>query len=149
MKDLIKALKKAHAGELAAYFAYEGHWKSVADHEEQMRLLSIQMDEMKHILTIRKFLRILETDSNAWLDFIYICIGRTIGALCFVSSWRSAMFGAGLMERFGATKYRELALLAAEHDRFNMALVFQRMAKQEEEHERYFKERLGAGRRAS
>jgi rubrerythrin len=149
MKELIKALQKAHAGEMAAYYAYEGHWKASKNEQERMEILNIQLEEASHILTIRKFLKSLGADSSIWRDFIFIYIGKLAGALCFVSGWRNAMFGARFMETLGTQGYRELALMAAENDRVLMAVKFQSMAKQEEAHERYFKEKLNGNRRAS
>jgi rubrerythrin len=142
MKALIKALQKAHAGELAAFYAYEGHYNATKDRQEQTEILNIQMDEGKHILTIRKFLNILGADTSPLRDLLFICIGRVAGALCHISGWRNSAYGARMLETVGVNGYRELALLAAEEGRTLMALKLQTMAKQEQEHERYFTQKL-------
>jgi rubrerythrin len=45
---LIGLLQLAYSGELAAAYAYRGHWKSVSDPEERHRIEEIEQDEWHH-----------------------------------------------------------------------------------------------------
>ena len=45
---LIGILQLAYSGELAAAYAYRGHWKSVSDPEERRRIEEIENEEWHH-----------------------------------------------------------------------------------------------------
>lgn len=42
---LVRILQNAYSGELAAGFAYRGHWKSVTDPLEKTRIQQIENEE--------------------------------------------------------------------------------------------------------
>ena len=46
--SLIEILQLAYSGELAAAYAYRGHWKSVSDPEERHRIEEIENEEWHH-----------------------------------------------------------------------------------------------------
>lgn len=141
-KKLIRELQKAHAGEIAAYFAYDGHWKSAKSLSDKSAILSIQMEEMEHILVTKKYLAILGARSSRNRDALFYIIGRIASALCYIAGERLPLIGARLIETIGVTNYKEMVLLAAEENFPNMALKFQHMAQAEKAHERFFRERL-------
>ncbi|MDQ3634788.1 MAG: hypothetical protein M3405_09820 [Acidobacteriota bacterium] len=43
-QNLIRILQNAHAGELAAAYAYRGHWKSVRNSEEKTQIKIIELE---------------------------------------------------------------------------------------------------------
>lgn len=138
MRKLIRMLKFAHAAEIAAYHAYEGHWRSTTNIAEQNHLKKIQLDELKHIYTIERMLTNLSAKPNEFLDKCGKVIGELIGLACFYSGWRLPMLVAGLMEKIGTASYQDIANTAIENERFLMAQTLLEMGKVEEEHEKYF-----------
>lgn len=138
MKKLIRSLKFAHAAEIAAYHAYEGHWRSVSNKVEQDYLKKIQLDELKHIHTLDKMLESFDQVSNPILDTLGKFVGEVIGYMCYVTGWRLPMIVAGIMEKIGTSSYDKIALEAAEAGRPNLANRLMKMAQNEQEHEEYF-----------
>lgn len=138
MKKLIRQLKFAHAAEIAAYHAYEGHWRSVSNQAEQDYIKTIQLDELKHIYVLEKMLDGLQAKPNRFLDWCGKIVGETIGLACFYSGWRLPMWVAGVMEKIGTASYKDIALEAAEQGRYLMAASLMEMAKVEWEHDQYF-----------
>lgn len=61
---LIGILQLAYSGELAAAYAYRGHWKSVSDSEEIRRIEEIENEEWHHrkYETAARFARDCERD---------------------------------------------------------------------------------------
>lgn len=139
MKKLIRQLRFAHAAEIAAYHAYEGHWRSVTNEAEQKHIQSIALDELKHIYTIEKMLTGLNAKPNRLLDKMGKVFGELIGFACYYSGWRLPMLVAGLMERIGTASYYDIAMEAVNEERYIMAYALLEMGKVEQEHEDYFK----------
>lgn len=131
-------LRFAHAAEIAAYHAYEGHWRSVSNRAEQEYIQKIQLDELKHVYSIEKMLSSLQTCPDPLLDKAGKIVGELIGLACFYTGWRLPMWFAGVMEKIGTASYEDIALEAAEHKRYVMASALMEMAKVELEHEQYF-----------
>lgn len=139
MKRLIRMLKFAHAAEIAAYHAYEGHWRSVSNKAEQDFIRNIALDELKHIQTIRAVLVSMKSKPSKILDVFGKIVGETIGMMCYYSGWRLPLLVAGLMEKIGTSSYRKIAFEAADNGMDNLAWLLLRMADKENEHEAYFK----------
>jgi demethoxyubiquinone hydroxylase (CLK1/Coq7/Cat5 family) len=84
-QKLIAILQLAYSGELAAAHAYRGHWHSVSDNNERMRIEQIEKEEWHHRELIGEMLRSLEAqpsklrETRAWL------IGRMLGLLCHIT----------------------------------------------------------------
>lgn len=138
MKKLIRQLRFAHAAEIAAYHAYEGHWRSVTDEAEQKHIQSIALDELKHIYSIEKMLVILNSSPSPILDKAGKIVGELIGLACFYSGWRLPMLVAGLMEKIGTSSYKDIANTAIDNERYIMASHLLEMAKVEQAHDEYF-----------
>lgn len=138
MKKLIRMLKFAHAAEIAAYHAYEGHWRSVSNQTEQKYIQSIQLDELKHIYTVEKMLAGLKSEPNKTLDYFGKIVGELIGFACYYTGWRLPMWVAGVMEKIGTASYKDIAMEACEQERYLMASTLMEMARVEWEHEQYF-----------
>ena len=59
-KHLIRILQNAYAGELAAAFAYRGHWKSLKDSAEKEQIKEIEAEEWHHRKGVLAWLEKLE-----------------------------------------------------------------------------------------
>src|SRR5262252_7253479 len=91
---LIEILQLAYSGELAASFAYQGHWKSVGNLEEKNRIRTIEEEEWHHRKLVGEMLRDLGEHPSSWREFKAVIIGRTAGFLCHVTGWLAPMYGA-------------------------------------------------------
>lgn len=141
---LIKMLRMAHAIEIGAYNAYEGHWRSIADTrpEEAKRIVWIQAEERTHKLTTEHYLRTLNAEPSKVLDSILWVIGKTISTGCHVFGYRMAMWGAKVMEVLGSDIYRKLAAEALRCGDIKMSAHLWDMNKAEREHEKFFESML-------
>lgn len=145
MKSLKSSLQFAHAAEIAAHYAYVGHWKSIPDHfvnlPVKIEIQKIALDEIKHVYALEVMLDMVGAKPSKVKDFIGLCVGKTIGFACHIFGWNIPMKIAALMEKIGTASYYEIADLAVKEtgnmDIYNQLLD---MAANEEEHEKYFKE---------
>lgn len=142
MKKLIRLLKQAHAIEVGAYQAYEGHWKNIKPLSNPIRgkVKRIQIDELLHKEAIEKMLKELDSKPSFILDSILFIIGRSISIGCYIFGYRMTMWGAKIMEILGSNTYWELSKVAYEAGSPKMCRELRNMAYQEEEHEKFFKE---------
>ncbi len=141
-EKLIRQLQGACSGELAAGFAYRGHWRSVRDAAERERIRIIESEEWHHRDLVLGLLRELGAKPKRLREIVFRCIGRTLGALCHVSGWFIPMYGAGRLERHNIVEYEEAAVYAAQCGHPEMIDCLLTMAEVEWEHERYFRERI-------
>jgi DNA-binding transcriptional ArsR family regulator len=139
---LIRVLQAAYSGELAAGFAYAGHWRSVADPAERARIKAIEAEEWRHRELVGEILAKLGAGPSRTSEFIFGIIGRTLGPLCSVSGWLAPMYGAGLLESRNIVEYEVAARLAAESGHVEHVGCLLEMAEVEWEHELYFRERV-------
>jgi demethoxyubiquinone hydroxylase (CLK1/Coq7/Cat5 family) len=139
---LIHVLQAAYSGELAAGFAYAGHWRSVADPAERERIRAIEAEEWHHRKLVGEMLEKLGASPSRAREFVFRTIGRTLGPLCRVTGWLMPMYGAGLLESRNIVEYEVAARFAeaSGHPEFVPCLL--EMAEVEWEHERYFRERV-------
>ena len=139
---LTRVMKLAASGELAAAFAYRGHWRSVACAEERERIRQIEEEELHHRRQLLAMLRTLGqrpsrfAEARAWL------IGKTLGALCPVSGWLLPMWGAGRLESRNIREYESAARSAHLSGHGDWVDCFLTMAEVEWEHEAYFRTKL-------
>lgn len=131
---LVKMLQKAYAGEIAAYYAYSGHWQSEKDPEVRRQIQEIQKHELYHILEIERMLKSLDAKPAPIRTWIFERIGRTIGFLCLFFSQRTKARVAMSIERFGAAKYDDIKLEASRQKRYAMARELSHMAQTEDGH---------------
>ncbi len=138
-KNLIHILQNAHAGELAAAFAYRGHWKSVRNKDERSHIKKIEEEEWEHRTCVRKWLEELNAEPKRFREAIFWTIGRSLGVLCYVSGWFFPMYFAGRLESQNTQEYKDAAEFAKElemPDCFDEMLY---MSAKELEHEEYFR----------
>ncbi len=140
--ELIAILQLAYSGELAAGYAYRGHWHSVTDPEERVRIKTIEGEEWHHRQLVGEMLRSLGAGPNRKREVRATIIGRVLGVLCHLSGWLVPMYGAGKLESKNIVEYETAARYARAcgHPQFIDCLLT--MAEVEWEHEHYFRSRV-------
>lgn len=136
---LVRRLRMAYAGELAAARAYAGHWRSIRGRPGQRdRIREIQQEELDHRAEVGRMLLELGQRPGRLRDAALWCVGTAIAGSCFVGGWYVPMVGAGRIERHNIWEYEEAARLAARagHQAFVEPLLA--MAEVEWDHERFF-----------
>lgn len=139
MKKLIRQLRFAHAAEIAAYHAYEGHWRSVSNQAEQDYIKTVALDELAHIFTLDKMLECLGSSPSPTMDKLGKVVGEVIGFMCYYTGWRLPMYVAFIMEKIGTASYENIAIEAAEEGRLALAAKLLEMGKVEAKHEEWFR----------
>lgn len=137
MNKLIFLLKYAHAVEIGAYNAYEGHWRSLPNGSiAQDTIKAIQIDEKNHQQALEGFLQAFNSKPSPILDGILWCIGKSISMACHFMGYNAAMLGAKIMEKLGSAIYFNLAREAASFDSV-LSNTLYTMGTVEEDHERF------------
>ena len=77
--QLITTLQMAYSGELAAGFAYRGHWHSVRDSEERTRIKQIEDEEWHHRKLVGEMLTSLGAGPNKVREIRATVVGRVLG----------------------------------------------------------------------
>jgi len=141
-QKLISILQLAYSAELAAAYAYRGHWQSVSDQEERARIQQIENEEWHHRELVGEMLRYLDATPLRSREIRAKIIGRTLGFLCHLSGWLAPMYGAGRLESSNIVEYEIAAGYARDcsMDAFIENLLT--MAEVEWEHEQYFRARV-------
>ena len=137
-RQLITILKAAYSGELAAGYAYRGHWKSVSNQIERERIRQIENDEWVHRKRVGEMLENLGAGPSTLREARMWLIGRTVGAMCHVIGWFLPMYFAGRLEGRNVEEYEEAAVHAgaANLNQFEGELRIMRSV--EREHELFF-----------
>ena len=136
---LIHILQLAYSGELAAGFAYRGHWHSLRNAEERARVKTIEEEEWHHRRLVGDMLKDLGAGPIKMRELRANVVGRTLGFLCHVSGWFMPMYGAGRLESRNIVEYEVAARHARECGRDDLIDCLLTMAEVEWEHERYFR----------
>ena len=137
-RHLIHILQGAYSGELAAGFAYRGHWKSVRNTDERAAIQKIEQEEWVHRERVGEMLSKLGGAPRRFREAKLWVIGRTIGLACHLIGWFLPMYFAGRLESGNVIEYR----VAASHagalglKEFEADLLV--MAQVEREHEQFF-----------
>jgi rubrerythrin len=142
LAELIRELRNAYSGELAAAYAYRGHWHSVRDAADRARIRQIEGEEWHHRRTVGGILRDLGAAPNGLREVIFFAIGRTVGLLCHVGGRFLPMYGAGFLERRNIGEYERAAVHAYHCGHQELIDCILTMAEVEWEHERYFREKV-------
>ena len=135
---LIDILQGAYSGELAAGFAYRGHWKSVKNANERAAIKKIEHEEWLHRQRVGEMLASLGSGPRKLREAKLWMIGRTIGLSCHLIGWFLPMYFAGRLESGNVIEYE----IAASHagalglSEFETDLLV--MARVEKEHELFF-----------
>ena len=136
--QLIHILQGAYSGELAAGFAYRGHWKSVKNADQRTAIQKIEQEEWVHRGRVGEMLASLDASPRKLREAKLWVIGRTIGLACHLIGWFLPMYFAGRLESGNVIEYQ----VAASHagalglKEFEADLLV--MAGVEKEHELFF-----------
>src|SRR4028119_2022023 len=96
---MIRLLRLAYSGELAAAYAYRGHVRVVKKIEEAEHIRRIEQEEWLHRRQVGAMLEKLGASPSRWREIKYWLIGHSVGLLCHICGWFIAMYGAGRLER--------------------------------------------------
>jgi len=137
-RHLIEILQGAYSGELAAGFAYRGHWKSVKNVDERAAIQCIEQEEWVHRKRVGEMLASLGSGPSKLREARLWVIGRTIGAACHLIGWFLPMYFAGRLESENVIEYQNAAMHAAALGlrEFESDLLI--MAGVEKQHEEFF-----------
>ncbi|HEY0431041.1 MAG TPA: hypothetical protein VGC61_04460, partial [Pyrinomonadaceae bacterium] len=94
-KNLIALLQFAYSAERAAALAYRGHWHSVVDQSERIRIKQIEDEEWHHRRLVGEMLESLGSQPTKQREARSLVLGGTLGFLCHVMGWFAPMYGAG------------------------------------------------------
>jgi rubrerythrin len=141
-QSLIAILQSAYSGELAAAYAYRGHWHSVSDKDERVRIEGIENEEWHHRQLVGDMLQQLNASPRKFWEIRATIIGRALGLLCHFTGWLAPMYGAGRLESRNIVEYEIAAGYARDCDRDDLVDCLLTMAEVEWEHEKYFRSRV-------
>ena len=135
---LIHILQGAYSGELAAGFAYRGHWKSVKNAHQRAAIQKIEWEEWVHRKRVGEMLASLDSAPQKFLEAKLWVIGRTIGLACHLIGWFLPMYFAGRLESGNVIEYQVAASHAAALGLREFEADLLVMARVEKEHELFF-----------
>lgn len=138
--NLIRILQNAYSGEIAAAYAYRGHWRSLRDSPEKTRIREIEAEEWHHRERVGRWLQTLEAEPRRIREIVFWTIGRTLGLTCNVSGWFMPMYFAGRLESRNSVEYEDAAVFAKDLDMQDCVDDLLDMARVELEHEVFFRE---------
>lgn len=139
-QKLIRILQNAHAGELAAAYAYRGHWKSVRNPKEKDQIKEIEAEEWHHRKCVLAWLEKLNAEPRKLREAVFWTIGRTLGLTCYLSGWFLPMYFAGRLESQNVQEYIDAANFAKELGLIECEKEMLEMSATEQKHEDFFKE---------
>jgi rubrerythrin len=138
-QKLIAILQLAYSGELAAAYAYRGHWHSVSDDRERHAIREVEADEWRHRRQVGEMLASLGSGPNEFRELRATIIGRTLGLFCHLTGWLAPMYGAGKLESRNVREYETAARYARDSGRTDFIDCLLEMAEVEWDHEQYFR----------
>lgn len=141
-EELVRLLRLACSGELAAALAYRGHARSLPEGGERRRVLEIEGEEWRHRRQVAAMLAALGERPSHMREAWAAALGRALGALCRVGGWLAPMYGAGRLESRNVQEYVAAARCAAQCGRDEWIEPLLEMAEVEWEHEAYFRARV-------
>jgi hypothetical protein len=144
--DLARLVRLAYSAEKAAAYAYRGHARSVRDHDEQVAVRNIEIDEWQHRDNLARFMAKLRIKPSLWLELKYHVIGKLISASCHVIGHFLPMYFAGRLESGNVNEYLEMERLAAGGVLADEIPCIRHMAAVEKRHELYLLERASRHR---
>ena len=141
-KHLIAILQLAYSGELAAAYAYRGHWHSVRAGDEGESIRTIEEDEWRHRKLVGEMLAALGSAPKKTRETRATLIGRILGFLCHVTGWLAPMYGAGKLESRNIVEYETAARYARDSGQAELVDCLLEMAEVEWDHEKYFRSQV-------
>ncbi len=141
-QKLIAILQLAYSGELAAAYAYRGHWHSVRRQDEREAIRAVEEDEWRHRRFVGEMLSQLGSAPKKYREVRAAIIGRTLAVLCHVMGWLAPMYGAGKLESRNVREYETAARYARDCGQLDFVECLLEMAEVEWDHEHYFRSRV-------
>ncbi|HEV7397687.1 MAG TPA: ferritin-like domain-containing protein [Pyrinomonadaceae bacterium] len=145
-QKLINLLQQAYSAEMAAAYAYNGHWKSVSNPDEQVHIKQIEDEEWHHRQLAGEMLTRLNSGPRRLKEIRATVLGRVLSILCHVCGWLAPMYGAGRLESRNIREYETAARYAHESGHQDFVDCLLGMAEVEWEHEFYFRSRVQSHR---
>lgn len=142
---LVALLQEAYSGEMAAAYAYRGHWKSLPDPGEREAVAKVEREEWEHRRIVGGMLASLGAAPVGWKEAKAWLVGRALGPLCRVSGRFLPMYFAWKLEVRNVDEYEAAAGHARACGREGLLPELARMSEVEREHERFFGLRCGRG----
>lgn len=136
---LISILQLAYSAELAAAYAYRGHWRSVSNQDERARIKQIEDEEWHHRRLVGEMLTKLGERPSRRREIRSWIVGRTLGFGCHLMGWLAPMYAAGRLESRNVREYETAARYALECNHSEFVDCLLTMAEVEWEHEFYFR----------
>ncbi len=137
-QKLIRILQSAYSGELAAAYAYRGHWRSLRASAERTHIEKIENEEWQHRENVARWLSELNATPSKLREIIFWTIGHTLGASCYISGWFMPMYFAGRLESQNVQEYIDAADCARELGMDECVAEMMEMSRVEGEHEEFF-----------
>jgi rubrerythrin len=137
--NLVRILQNAYSGEVAAAYAYRGHWKSLKEGSERESIKRIEEEEWDHRRRVGEWLEKLGAKPRPAREKVFWTIGRTLGVTCHLSGWFMPMYFAGRLESQNSAEYEEAAEFAKELGMDECVADLLDMARVEVEHEEFFR----------
>jgi demethoxyubiquinone hydroxylase (CLK1/Coq7/Cat5 family) len=139
-RQLARVLQGAYSGELAAAYAYRGHWKSLRAGAERERIRQIEDEEWVHREKVKAIMAALTVAPVAAREKLMWTIGRVLGFSCHLTGWFLPMYFAGRLESGNVEEYETAARHARQLGFAEFAADLEHMARVEGEHEIFFRE---------
>jgi demethoxyubiquinone hydroxylase (CLK1/Coq7/Cat5 family) len=141
--QLVRILQDAHAGELAAAYAYRGHWRSLHRRPDAAaEVHRIEDAEWHHRALVAGLLAELSARPRRPRELLMGSIGRFFGALCFVGGWFAPMYAAGRLEAMNVGQYDDAQRAATALGLVDAARSLEAMRVEEDRHERWFGDQI-------
>jgi demethoxyubiquinone hydroxylase (CLK1/Coq7/Cat5 family) len=140
---LIRGLQDAHAGELAAAYAYRGHWRSLRRRPAaRAEVRRIEEAEWHHRSLVAAMLAELGGRPRRKRELLMGGVGRFFGGLCFVGGFFGPMYAAGRLEAMNVSQYQLARDQAAALGFDAFAGQLEEMRVEEDRHERFFGDQI-------
>ena len=141
-RQLVTLLRGAYSGELAAAYAYRGHWKSLKAGAERERIRQIEDEEWVHRARVGEMLDALCAAPGKMREARMWLIGRVLGLGCHVTGWFLPMYFAGRLESMNVLEYETAAQHARALGLTDYAADLTHMSGVEGEHETFFRQTI-------
>jgi demethoxyubiquinone hydroxylase (CLK1/Coq7/Cat5 family) len=143
-RALVRMLQDAHAGELAAAFAYRGHARSLRRRHPAVaaEIQRIEAAEWHHRNRVAEMLDDLGAAPRRPRELAMGFIGRFFGSLCWVGGWFGPMYAAGRLEAMNVGQYATAAEHATAAGLDHLVPVLAEMTAEEARHEAWFGDRV-------
>lgn len=140
LRKLIRILQAAYSGEMAAAYAYRGHWKSLRNLTQKEMVYIIEDEEWAHRRQLKEMLDYLGARPQRMREMLMWLTGRMVGITCHMTGWFLPMYFAGRLERSNVQEYEIASLYAGRLGLKGFADELREMAVTERDHELFFLE---------